>query len=110
MSDNTIPPDMAIPLSHPWCPLGRPYPESYTAALAQDPNLCVTLDPCSGDGVTTLWTLQPCEAPTTTATVAVADPPVLPRTGLDISEGQFGLVTILVGVALVACSRKKARP
>lgn len=106
MSDNTIPPGTAIPLTHEFCPPDRPYPESYAAALAQDPTQCQATDPCSGDGESTLWTLQPCEA-TTTATVAVIDPPVLPRTGLDVSEPVFGAICVLFGVGMLLVSKRR---
>lgn len=67
------------------CPAGW-FRESYDADAE-----CIDHDPCSPDGVTTLWTFQACEVPTT---VAIGEP--LPETGAG-----FGL-EVTVAVILVA--------
>lgn len=69
---------------------------------------CGPTDLCSGDGVTTNWTLQPCaglDAPTTgsSSTVAVAEPPTLPATGGETGWiALTGTVMILTGISLVS--------
>ena len=95
-----------VSLVHPWCPADRPVPASYEAARAQDPDRCVAQDPCSGDGVTTLWTVQDCVAPVTTEVVtSVGVPPTLPTTlpatGYSYGGALLGAVVLLAGFALV---------
>ena len=115
MSENTIPEGGAIPLVHPWCPPERPYPESYQAALERDPARCVAEDPCSDDGVSTLWHVDACPVPATSSTVATTEVVTseagggevwLPETGGTVGPAGVGLVCVLVGVALVRRGRR----
>lgn len=104
-NDNTIPEGTMVPLYHPWCPPGFPFPESYDAAIAADPARCVASDPCSGDGVSTLWTLQPCEvAPSTSSSVPVVVS--LPATGGTVGGAGVALCAVLVGAVLVRVARR----
>lgn len=103
-----------VPLDHTWCPEDRPFPVSYEAALARDPALCVAQDPCSPDGYTTLWTIQPCEAlvstdPPATTVVEVGPPPTLPATGSEfVHDVTFGAVFFVAGIVGLRLSARKA--
>jgi hypothetical protein len=100
MTTSTLPPSQ-----NDFCPLGRPFPASYEAVALRDPDLCLAEDPCSGDGVTTLWMVMPCS---TTTTVAVADPPRLPVTGVEVGAAPFGLAVAALGVLILRACRRPA--
>lgn len=109
---STAPPDdsttttyPAVILTHDWCPPERPYPESVDAARAEDPARCVAEDPCL-DGLTTLWTIQPCA--TTTTAAEVGTPPVLPATG-GVPAPAFGGVLFAAGLVLLRLTARRPR-
>jgi hypothetical protein len=86
-----------------YCPVERPFPPSYEAVARRDPAECLAEDPCSPDGVTTLWHAMPCEV--TTTVVAVDDPPVLPSTG----SGTVALACAFALVGIGTLLRRAAR-